>query len=153
MKPLIVVLTLALAACGSTGSAQAPTTQAPTGPDPLTQIAQFTIADLQAADMDAVAHNDAISHACYPALIRFVSELQGNIAGATVKGAFSAFQRARDLRLGYQSGLPVYLKLGCAALVQDETALLIKLGAIGAGAAIVGPLAPAAVAPLTPFLP
>lgn len=138
MKIIAFVLAaFLLASCSSTGQSSLDSD--------IAKIANFSIADLQAADADAVAHNDQLAHACYPALIRFVTELQGNDPNATVKGAFGAFQRARDLRMGVQSGLPIYLKLGCAPLVQDETLLLFKLGLIGAGAAVVGPIAPAIV--------
>lgn len=136
---LATFLLFVLAACSSAQpSSTAP--QPASVQDALGKISQFTVADLQAADADAVAHNDAIAHACYPPLIKFVQSLQG--PNGTVAGAFSAFQAARDIRLGVQSGLPVDLKLGCSALVQDETQLLIKLGLIGAGASTLAPLAP-----------
>lgn len=144
MRNILVALFLALgvAACTQTLPA-GPAGQA--SADPLGDIAKFTIADLQAADADAVAHNDVLSHACYPALIKFVGELQTQGSNLTVSGAFSAFQKARDLRRSVQGGIPDYLKLGCAPLVQDEVTLLVKLGAIGAGSSVLGPLAPALV--------
>lgn len=137
VKPITLALCILLAGCA--GSLQDKIDA------DIAKIANFSIADLEAADKDAIAHNDELSHACYPALERFVKELQGDNPNATVKGAFSAFQKARDVRHGVENGLPNYLKLGCAPLVQDETLLLAKLGVIGAGAAIVGPIAPALI--------
>ena len=139
-----------LAACTT---ATAPVGGSPTSAsasDPLTQIAQFTVMDLQNADALALAAPDApgcdpgthdcIAHACYPALTKFVQSIPA-VGGQpqTVSGAISAFELARSTRLGVQSavgsGLPAYLKLGCAALVQDETVFAAKLAAMAGGAA------------------
>lgn len=139
-KALAVLSLIALAACSTAQTASTPP-QPASLQDALGNISKFTVADLQAADADAVAHNDAIAHACYPVLAKFVQSLQGPTG--TVAGAFSAFQAARDLRLGVQAGLPVDLRLGCSALVQDEVQLLIKLGLIGAGTATLAPVVPA----------
>lgn len=130
------VLALFLASCA--GTSMAPSTSSANS---LSDIAKFTISDLEAADADAKANGDNLSAACYEALIPFVKSLQG-ATPITVSGAFSVFQKARDLRLKAQSGVPVDLKLGCAPLVMDEQLLLIKLGAIGAGSAVIGPLVP-----------
>ena len=112
----------------------------------LAALGRFTVADLQAAQADAIAHNDVIAAACYPALIQFVSGLPA--VGGTVAGAFSAFQQARDLHKGVSAGLPDYLRLGCAALVQDEKQMILKLAAIGAGAA-----ATSGASVMVPFIP
>jgi len=53
----------------------------------------------------------------------------------TVAGAFSAFQKTRDLANGVQHGLPDYLKIGCAPLIVDEQMMINRLAAIGVGAA------------------
>ena len=133
-----------LAACAQTTTNPDGTT---TTVDPLAKIATFTIADLQNADAEAVAANDVVAHACYPALIKFVTELQAQNASSTgqpltVSGAFSAFQKARNVRRSVAAGggfsVPDYLKLGCAPLVLDEQQLLIRLGLIGAGSLIPG---------------
>lgn len=141
MKIFALVFALALAGCAAaSGGAAAPAS------DPLKAISDFTLADLQAADADAVAHRDAIAHACYPALEVFVKSFPSSLG--TVKGAFSAFQSARDVGNGLQQGVPIYLRLGCSALVMDTQQLLVKLAAIGAGtAATAGAVLPIPVMP------
>ncbi len=116
-----------LAACAAPTTS--PTADAP-GATPLAQLADFAVSDLEAADADAQAHGDEIAHACYPALIRFVQAAP--TGQQTVLGAFSAFQKTRDLAKGVRRGVPDYLVLGCAPLVAD-----IK----GDAAALVGTLA------------
>jgi len=157
MLLILLLPVLMLSACANqvpvvatTPATAAATTAAPAPIDPLVQIAAFTAADLAAAQLDATANNDAIAAACYPALSKFVASMQGKVGNvATVQGAFTAFQRARDVRYSVQGGLPDYLRLGCAALVQDEKLLIAKLAAIGAGTAaatVVAPMAPALLA-------
>lgn len=103
----------------------------------MAALATFTVADLQAAEDDAIATKDELSMPCYPALIKFVQSFPS--ANQNVAGAFTAFQKARDIRHGVEAGLPNYLKLGCAALVADEKQLIAKLAFIGgAGAATSG---------------
>lgn len=97
--------------------------------DNLQKVAAFTIADLANADADAVANNDQIAHMCYPALSRFVTELQGSASG-TVSGAFGAFQRARDLANKANAGLPQYLTIGCAPLFVDANAMIVRIAAL-----------------------
>lgn len=125
---LIPALFLALAGCAA-ASGGGPA--ASSGPDPIAQVAQFTVADLTAADADAVANNDAISHACYPALIQFVHSLPSSNAGTTVLGAFSAFQKARDLRNAVSAGVPLYLTMGCGPLYSQVHGDLLKFLAGG----------------------
>lgn len=79
-------------------------------------LAQFTMADLQAADADAVLNHDDIAHQCYPALEQFVSSLPSSNAQTTVIGAFTAFQKARDVRNVVAGGVPQYLTIGCGPL-------------------------------------
>lgn len=119
---------LALAACQTTGSL---TVGAPQPASGLDKLADFTLNDLANADADAVAHNDQVAHMCYPALTRFVTELQGQNAGITVAGAFGAFQRTRDLANQLNAGLPQYLVIGCAPLIVDANAMVAKLALIG----------------------
>lgn len=87
--------------------------------DPLTALANYTTADLAAADADAVAHGDDVAHACYPALTTFVASLPTSTPGTTVAGAFSLFQKERDLRNVVAAGIPKYLLMGCAPLVTE----------------------------------
>ena len=133
MKTIIAALAVvALTGCATAQPA------ATTSPDVLQQISQFTIADLQAADADAVANNDVIAHACYPALEQFVKSLPGANGTTTVAGAFSAFQQARDLRNSVAAGIPTYLTMGCGPLYAQVHGDLLKAIAGGfAGQAIV----------------
>lgn len=126
------VALLALVGCASQSPAQS-SAPAPALSDQLQKIAAFTLADLAAADADAVAHGDVIAHACYPALEKFVSGLPSPTG--TVAGAFAAFQKARDLGNQAQAGVPSYLTIGCAPMVVDTQTLLAKLAGIGAGSA------------------
>lgn len=126
-KAFVALLGLTLAGCTFSNPV------ALTQNSSLSDLAKFTVADLQAADADAVANNDAVAHACYPALEQFVQSLP--TSGGTVAGAFSAFQKTRDLANGVKAGLPTYLKIGCAPLVMDEQQLINQLALIGAGAA------------------
>lgn len=160
MKYLHIVsalcLALCLMACATSNAAPAPPplpsaggtpTPAPAAADPLSQLATFTIADLQAADADAVANGDAIAHACYPALIAFIQSLPNANSGTTVSGAFSAFQKARDFRNRVNQGVPTSLLMGCGPLVtQVRGDILVLLGRLGVGgvtgAAVLGPLVP-----------
>lgn len=149
----LLLATLALAACSAepapVASSSATSTPATaTAPaSPLAQLSSFTVTDLQNADKIAVANGDTLGHACYPALIQFIQSLPAASTGGTVSGAISAFETARAARLKLQgvvaAGLPDYLKLGCSPLVLDEQTLLVKLGALSAGAAALAPVVPA----------
>lgn len=125
----------ALAACSTTAPASGAAT---TTPDPIAQISQFTAADLEAAEADAVANNDTVAAACYPALEKFVKSLPGANGSTTVAGAFSAFQKARDVRNSVAAGVPVYLTMGCGPLyAQVHADFLVALGGAFAGQAVV----------------
>lgn len=134
---------LFMSGCGNT----LPVVPGATPTDPLASVSQavqqigtFTVADLTAADADAVLHNDAIAHACYPALIKFVQSSPLSATNTTVVGAFTAFQAARDVTNTVQSfQVPDYLKLGCAPLVMDVQNFIVRLAAIGGGAAVGAP--------------
>jgi len=106
----------------------------------LDKIAQFSMTDLQAAQADAMRHNDALAMACYPVLEQWVAQLNAERMAPPV-GAFSAFQAARDGVKGASSGIPTYVKIGCAALfidVRDDMVKLVgflaSIGIKGAGA-------------------
>lgn len=89
-------------------------------------IAKFTVADLQAADMDAVANMDQAAHQCYQALIP-VAQAQQN-PGAAVVGAVSTFQRTRDMvKLVKGQGA---IAQACAALKQDVTGDVLGIGTL-----------------------
>ena len=121
-----------------------------------------TIAAINEADADAstltnpadpTSLRDPISHACYPAQIKFLQSLpQVQAIKAPVPyNLIVLFQRKRDLIATIKAGLPTYLKIGCAPLLGDEITIFNQtLGMIGvtAGAGVLTGLFPAA-APLT----
>lgn len=99
-------------------------------------ILDFTAADADAGSLlnasDTSSFKDPISHACYPAAIKFLQSLP--VATPTT-GKFivvQLFQKKRDFVAQIQAGIPVYLKLGCAPLLGDEVQIFAKLmGLIG----------------------
>ncbi len=121
--------------------------------------------DLQAADTIAQAHNDVLAHACYPVLAKYLAAQATTGAPADkVTGAVSGYEelrvqrRAAEAKIG-QGGIPDDLRLGCAALLQDERDFYIKLdlmilggaaGAPGIGSALGGAAAglPAVLGPM-----
>lgn len=137
------IMGMALSACSTASAgttpapASSPSVSAP-AVDPIQQISQFTVTDLQNADADAVSNNDTIAHACYPAMIQFIKSLPGSNGSTTVSGAFSAFQKARDLRNTVAAGVPTYLTMGCGPLYAQVHADLLTFLAGGlAGQAVV----------------
>ncbi len=105
------------------------------------EVVDGVVADINAADADAAmltnpsdptSFKDPISHACYPAAVKFLQALP--VATPTT-GKFivvQLFQKKRDFVAQIQAGIPVYLKLGCAPLLGDEIAILNKLlGLVG----------------------
>lgn len=93
-----------------------------------TALQQVTVEDLDAATADAVAHNDVLAAACYPVLKKYVA--QGLPGQAKVKGAFEAFQRARDGVNQFQAGVPTDLRMGCAPLLMDVQQMAMRIAAI-----------------------
>lgn len=70
---------------------------------------------------------DPISHACYPAAVRFLGSIP---AVAKPTGKFTGvqlFQAKRDFIAQLQAGLPNYLKLGCAPLLGDEINIAVEV--------------------------
>lgn len=109
------------------------TTQAQQNPFQLLQ--NFAQSDLQAALADAAANNDQVAVACYTALIGLVKNPNTNPLGVP-SGAFSALQKARDLKallLNLQSpnGPLSSLNVACAPLIVDAQTTLIQLGIAG----------------------
>ncbi len=120
------------------------------------------VAAIQEADEDAAtltnpgdptSFRDPISHACYPAQIKFLQSLP-QVQVINAKAPYNLivlFQRKRDLVAQIKAGLPVYLKLGCSALIGDEKAIFLQtLSMVGVtvGAGALTGLFPAA-APFT----
>jgi hypothetical protein len=113
----------------------------------FTALQNATQADLDAALVDAQAHNDVIAMACYPVLKTYAAKL-GSAKQGDIKGAFSSFQKVRDV--AQQQGataIPDDLRLACSALVQETRDFIIKMTVIAAGAShgvpAIGGLAPA----------
>lgn len=117
------------------------------------------VADINAADEDAAtltnpsdptSFRDPISHACYPAAVKFLQSLpQATPMKGTLTG-IQLFQRKRDFIAQLQAGLPVYLKLGCAPLLGDEVTTFVKIMAM-VGVKILPAALTAAVPALAPI--
>lgn len=119
---------------------QMTTAQATT--NPIAVLQAFTTADLQAALADATANQDTLSVTCYNALIPLVSSNVSPLSPPS--GAFSAFQKARDLKtllanLQSSNGPLASLNVACAPLILDTQNTLLGLGIIGG--AIAGKIA------------
>lgn len=119
------------------------------------------IAALNEADADAGTITNAttgdvkdpISHACYPAQIRFLQSLPAAkpILSPAPFNLIVLFQRKRDFVAQVQAGLPSYLKLGCSAMLGDEVTIFVKtlaMAGVKVGLGAMTGLFPAA-APLT----
>jgi hypothetical protein len=109
--------------------------------DAFAKLAAKGTAGLESADALASAIDpdtnqmvDAVAHACYPAMIKFVGALPKS-SGLADTDVFVIYERARIARLTVQKGLPSYLQIGCAPLVQDEANLLTAILGI-AGVAV-----------------
>jgi hypothetical protein len=105
------------------------------------KVVDGVVADIMAADADAASltnpadptsFKDPISHACYPAGIKFLQSLPVATAPTGEFILVQLFQKKRDFIAQIRAGLPVYLKLGCAPLLGDEAAIFTKLiGLVG----------------------
>jgi sorbitol-specific phosphotransferase system component IIBC len=153
LKPLLQKSATPLPAGPNISSLSPSATVSPAKPaDPLSkfiadveavkkEIADAAIADLQAADADAAAltnpadptsFRDPISHACYPAAVKFLQSLPSATPTVGEIVVAQVFQKKRDFVAQIQAGLPVYLKLGCSPLLGDEAAVFAKLmGLVG----------------------
>lgn len=95
-------------------------------------LAEFALADLQAAHADAMAHDDVIAATCWAKLAEKVAALPGRTETQAV-GAFSAYQKARNVRRAVTNGISDDIKLACAALAADA-----RRGVLTLPAALVG---------------
>ena len=133
--------------------------------NPILLLQQFTVSDLQAALADAQAQNppDAVSIACYSALIPLVQSGVANPLPAG-PGLFQALQKARDAKalianLNSPTGPLAALNTACAPLILDAQNTLLGLGiSVGlvstpAGAATTLAGVPAAIAAFLAALP
>jgi len=109
--------------------------------DFIEKIRTVTNADLDAAIADADAHNDLVGSTCYKTVKTFIATNPAPRGIPDGARAFYFHQRARDLvRDGAGQGIPDSLKLGCAALVQDDAVFLVKMGAIAGSSGALGGL-------------
>lgn len=152
---MIKRLTAIVALCALGGCASAPAAPPANLADALAQLNQKAVVDLDAAL--AIANTppvDPIAAQCYPVLKTYLTKVLGTSKPTVgqVQGVFSGFETARKLRMQAESSvgqpvIPVELRMGCAALVQDErdfaVRLAILLGGAAAGAGV--PVIPAAV--------
>lgn len=88
---------------------------------------------------------DPISHACYPAQVQYLNSLPiaQKITVPAPYDVIPLFQFKRDFVNMVLAGqlIPAYLKVGCAALLGNEAAILIAtLGIVGVGATTLGPI-------------
>ena len=137
----VAAAALALAACQSAPSLPSlSATPAPTASGMVAKMQAVGTADLNDAEVDAVAHSDAISTPCYPALVTWLNGVQSPVvtppAGA---GVFWAQQRLRDVAAaGSSVSIPVSVKLACAALFVDDATFIAKADACLAAAVATG---------------
>lgn len=94
-------------------------------------IAGVVSADLDAAIAIAKANNDATGAACWQAI---KDNLAAKPAQPAPAGAISAFEALRSRVRTLQAGVPEAVHVACAPLVVDANLVLLKLGAIAAGA-------------------
>jgi hypothetical protein len=141
-KFLAVLAALALTGCASVSLPSHPQPQSVS--EALANLKGDVQIDLAAADAIAVAHGDVLAHACYPVLAKYLAPQGGTVSADQIKGVFSAFEEARATRKSVEgksggSLIPDDLKLGCAALLQDERDFLVRLAVIAGGASVGAP--------------
>lgn len=141
------ILAVALIGLVALGQPQARAATLAVSTDPLTMFisglstalkngSTSLVADLQAADADAIAHNDTISDPCYKAEISFVQGIPSLTAPAGPIGPIQLFQIKRDVQGAFAAGIPNSLKLGCGPLWLDEQSVFAKFTAALAGVGI-----------------
>lgn len=145
----IAILSLCLlAACAGIEANRQQAEEAGQG-DPVATLLAFTAGDLTVALADARASNDMISAPCWEKLLEKVRSLGDKTATVgQVAGAFSAFQKKRDVLNNPNSqGIQNELTVACAPLIMDERqtilAIAAKVGVRGALVAGTGGLLPA----------
>ena len=125
---LAVGLSLVLGACSATTTASVQSS--------AVSVQQFALADVQAADLDAIANKDTVAATCWSALAATI-QAQAPVLTGPVPGAITAFQKARDVVNGSNAVLPA-LNVPCAPLLLDTQATLAGLAAkVGLGAVAV----------------
>lgn len=128
-------------------------------------IVAGVVGDINAADLDAgqllnpadpTSFKDPIAHACYPAEVKFLQALPTATPTTGNYVVVQLFQKKRDFVNQLKAGLPDYLKIGCGALLGDETQIFIStmamVGVTVATGGISGLLPAAAMLPALPAL-
>ena len=145
----IASLVAALALLGGCATVDMPQHPAPQSfGEAIASIKGDTVIDLNAADAIAVAHGDAIAHACYPVLAKYVGDGTGTATVDQIKGAVSAFEEARVTRRGVEAGgrgIPDELKIACSPLLLDEQNFIIRMAALLGLSAVPGGAAAAPI--------
>ena len=149
MRKLVIACLLLLAACASPvigshkndrGPATAVSAPASSGSNPvISGLNSVVLADLQAADQDAIIHGDVVASQCYEYLVKVKTQLdaEGGIAG--VKGVVSGFQKLRDLDKLVTGANPAFAQ-ACGPLAMDVQNAMLRGGAMAAGAMTIMPV-------------
>ncbi|MEK6591550.1 MAG: hypothetical protein AABZ67_00575 [Pseudomonadota bacterium] len=143
LSAALFVVALVMASCGGIQAnreqAKLAATDAEGDVDPVKFLLAFTAADLTVALADARAHNDTVSAPCWEKLLEKVKGLGDPQATVgQVAGAFSAFQKKRDLLNSPNSqNTHNELTIACAPLIMDERqAILAIAGKVGVRGAL-----------------
>lgn len=146
MRKFWLIPLLILSACAGIEANRQQAEQAGQG-DPIATLLAFTAGDLTVALADAQANNDTIAIPCWAKLLEKVKTLGDKSATVgQVAGAFSAFQKKRDILNNPNSqSIQNDLTIACAPLVMDERqtilAIAAKVGIRGGAAALTGGIA------------
>ena len=119
----IVFLALLLPACASLPAEDR---------EAISDAKAFVLADLQAAEASAIAHDDVLAAQCWRALID-AKVAASDAVGTEIKGAFSGVQAVRNARRKIQSGLSDEVKIGCGPLALDVAGTYGRLARLLAG--------------------
>jgi hypothetical protein len=95
--------------------------------------------DLNAADSDALAHNDTIADQCYKEQLKFLDGVPMIVAPGGSFGPIQLFQIKRDIQNALSGGIPKSLRVACAPLWMDEQAVFLRFNSVLAEAGIVLP--------------
>lgn len=124
---LLVVAMIALAGCSTLGTKK----------DPIRRVEQDVskalakaVPDAQQASRLATAAHDVPAMMCYPQLIKWLKGLkiyQGEATDKASVGAFVTYQRVRNLRRGFTSGVPENVRVACSAMVNESKGVVFKL--------------------------
>lgn len=123
LLPLLIALPL-LGACAGTAPSEAD--------DDVSGIRAFALEDLQTALALAEAGQDRLAVKCWARLIAIVGRDRPD--RVAIKGAFSAYQSARNIRHRLESGVPDDIREACAPMTSESRGVLLRLLAIGRGA-------------------